>query len=73
MCTIASYRTDTSADAIIPRTSATLRSAGTRQLRHSMPFPDEEEWVEGEPQADESDYDDLLDTYFSSTHNITHI
>lgn len=68
MCTIASDRTDTSADAIIPRTftSSIVHSAEPRRRRHSMPFPDEEEWVEGEAQADESDYeDDLLDIYFS--------
>jgi hypothetical protein len=68
MCSVASYRTDASADAIIPRASAppTRLSAGTR-FRHSMPFPDEEEWAEGEMWADESAYeeDDLLDAYFS--------
>ncbi|KAG0702470.1 hypothetical protein DFH29DRAFT_830354 [Suillus ampliporus] len=72
MCSMASYRTDSSADAIIPRSvaqSSTLHhspSSGTRQYRHSMPFPDEEEWAEREPWADESAYgeDDLLDAYF---------
>ncbi|KAG1738381.1 uncharacterized protein EDB91DRAFT_457581 [Suillus paluster] len=74
MCSMASYRTDASADAIIPRSALSQSSAlqrppssGTRQHRHSMPFPDEEEWVEREPWANESAYgeEDLLDTYFS--------
>ncbi|KAG1722572.1 hypothetical protein EDB19DRAFT_1954786 [Suillus lakei] len=68
MCSIASYRTDASADAIIPRSACAQPppSAGTRQYRHSVPFPDEEEWAEREPWADESAYgeDDLLDAYF---------
>ncbi|KAG1770947.1 hypothetical protein EDD22DRAFT_948154 [Suillus occidentalis] len=68
MCSIASYRTDASADAIIPRSAYTPSSpsAVTRQHRHSIPFPDEEEWAEREPWADESAYeeDDLLDAYF---------
>ncbi|KAG1779063.1 hypothetical protein EV702DRAFT_1089856 [Suillus placidus] len=68
MCSMASYRTDASADAIIPRSAYTqsLPSAGTQQHRHSVPFLDEEEWVEREPWADESAYeeDDLLDAYF---------
>lgn len=69
MCSIASYRTDASADAIIPRSTSTQSSpsAETRQHRHSVPFPDEEEWVEREPWVDESTYegDDLLDAYFN--------
>ncbi|KAG1821060.1 uncharacterized protein BJ212DRAFT_1478159 [Suillus subaureus] len=69
MCSVASYRTDASADAIIPRSTYTQSSpsAGTRQYRHSVPFQDEEEWVEREPWADESAYgqDDLLDAYFN--------
>lgn len=68
MCSIASYKTDASADAIIPRSAYTQPSpsAVTRQHRHSVPFPDEEEWAEREPWADESAYeeDDLLDAYF---------
>jgi hypothetical protein len=71
MCSIASYRTDASADAIIPRSPYTQSSpsAVTRQHCHSMPFPDEEEWAEREPWADESPYeeDDLLDAYFYGT------
>ncbi|KAG1866205.1 hypothetical protein F4604DRAFT_1779321 [Suillus subluteus] len=69
MCSVASYRTDASADAIIPRSTyvQSSPSAETRQHRHSVPFPDEEEWVEREPWADESAYgeDDLLDAYFN--------
>ncbi|KAG2145354.1 uncharacterized protein EDB93DRAFT_517194 [Suillus bovinus] len=69
MCSMASYRTDASADAIVPRSTYThpLPSAGTRQYRHSAPFPDEEEWAEREPWANESAYgeDDLLDAYFN--------
>ncbi|KAG1857947.1 hypothetical protein C8R48DRAFT_775399 [Suillus tomentosus] len=68
MCSVASYRTDASADAIISRSAYTQSSpsTGTRQYRHSVPFPDEEEWAEREPWADESAYaeDDLLDAYF---------
>jgi hypothetical protein len=68
---MASYRTDASADAIIPRSAYTQSSpaAGSRQHRHSVPFPDEEEWAEREPWADESTYeeDDLLDAYFYGT------
>lgn len=71
MCSMASYRTDASADAIIPRSAYTQSSpaAGSRQHRHSVPFPDEEEWAEREPWADESTYeeDDLLDAYFYGT------
>ncbi|OJA20973.1 hypothetical protein AZE42_09181 [Rhizopogon vesiculosus] len=74
MCSVASYRTDTSTDAVIPRSyaSSTVQSARTRQFRHSMPFPDEEEWAEGEPWADESAYgeDDLLDAYFSGMYDM---
>ncbi|KAG2122766.1 hypothetical protein DEU56DRAFT_917660 [Suillus clintonianus] len=68
MCSMVSYRSDASADAIIPRSARAQSppSAGTRQYRHSVPFPDEEEWAEREPWADESAYgeDDLLDAYF---------
>ncbi|KAG2369086.1 hypothetical protein BDR07DRAFT_1324114 [Suillus spraguei] len=68
MCSVASYRTDASADAIIPRSAYTQSSPSveTPQYRHSMPFPDEEEWAEREPWVDESAYeeDDLLDAYF---------
>lgn len=73
MCSMASYRTDSSADAIIPRPSATLtpQSAGTRQFPRSTPFPEEEEWVEREPWTDDSAYgeDDLLDVYFSGMYD----
>lgn len=74
MCSVASYRTDASADAIISRSAYTQSSpsTGTRQYRHSVPFPDEEEWAEREPWADESAYaeDDLLDAYFYGTSDI---
>lgn len=68
ICSVASCSTDVSADAIIPRSAYTQSSPSTetRQYRHSMPFPDEEEWAEREPWVDESAYeeDDLLDAYF---------
>jgi len=72
--------TDVSADAIIPRTPASTQystlqhspSAGTRQYRHSTLFQEEEEWVEREPWADQSAYeeDDLLDAYFNGMYGI---
>ncbi|KAH7913233.1 hypothetical protein BJ138DRAFT_1111675 [Hygrophoropsis aurantiaca] len=71
MCSMASFMTDSSADAVIPRQSRRSMSGKPRQPR-PMSFPEEEEWDDPEPWADgeydegdEQDLDeDLLDSYF---------
>ncbi|KAH7927945.1 hypothetical protein BV22DRAFT_1084069 [Leucogyrophana mollusca] len=76
MCSMASFMTDSSADAILPRSFGSPQSSSLRRSMSGrsgpprpMSLPEEEEWEDPEPWAeyDEGEQEpdeDLLDAYF---------